>query len=165
MTFVTPTGPHYCTDTSGHPYSAKWIKTSASQSIQFLATVSNQRASATQIFGYWVQRALTSSSIVGIRMDLAGIFTAPRPAGATRGPSGVCTAAQFEPFALTGIEGSWCVAFVSPAEVVAVFFHACASIVGDRIICSRRGPSRVLNHSLTFGPHPLGTATWGHGRR
>jgi hypothetical protein len=106
ITFATPRNRNTCTDQRGHNYDFLWTRgTAAPQSVRFLATVSNQRASASQVFAYWSQDAPAGRSIIGLRMDFSGIFTSAEVAqNSTRVPTGVCTAAEFEPFRLMGID-------------------------------------------------------------
>jgi len=46
-----------------------------SHHIRFLASITNSRASSTQIFGYWLQSTPVGRSIIGMRFDFSGLLT------------------------------------------------------------------------------------------
>lgn len=62
--------------------------------IRFFATLTNFRASATQIFAYWYQRTPVGNSVIGLRFDFSGVLPA------------ACTAASYEQYQLAGANGT-----------------------------------------------------------
>mmetsp|Transcript_3031 Transcript_3031/g.9198 ORF Transcript_3031/g.9198 Transcript_3031/m.9198 type:complete len:1130 (-) Transcript_3031:847-4236(-) len=107
VTFSTSGSVTSCSSANGHSYTVKWARpadASSAHNIRFLATVSNMRASATQLFAYWYQGGSPgNAAVLGLRFDFAQVF--PAAAAATqpsRPANGVCGTSDFEPFVLTG---------------------------------------------------------------